>query len=28
VAKGIKQKPHPLQDSLLNMFLEDRGLPY
>jgi len=27
VAKGIKQKPHPLQDSLLNMFLEDRGLP-
>jgi len=28
VAKGVKQKPHPLQDSLLNMFLEDRGLPY
>jgi len=28
VAKGIKQKPHPLQDSLLNIFLEDRGLPY
>jgi len=28
VAKGVKQKPHPLQDSLLNMFLEDRRLLY